>query len=119
VLEEEWLLIRPLNIFFFLVDVVGQHATAAMDFWKKRGRQDAGGSTKPGSSKRQRALADSSWTEDSEVFAAAGSRYHKNAVSLAERRRPLAERGRPLAEHGRPDQRITKTRSPLRGRHDL
>jgi hypothetical protein len=81
VLEEERLLIRPLNIFFFLVDVVGQHATAAMDFWKKRGRQDAGGSTKPGSSKRQRALADSSWTEDSEVFAAAGSRYHKNAVS--------------------------------------
>jgi hypothetical protein len=78
VLEEERLLIRPLNIFLFLVDVVGQHCTAAMDFWNKRDREDAGGSTKPGSSKRRRAVADS---DDSEVFAAARSRYHKNAVS--------------------------------------
>jgi hypothetical protein len=75
------MLILPLKFLFLHVDVVFQHATAAMDFWKKRGRQDAGGSTKPGSSKRQRALDDSSRMEDLEVFAAAGSRYHTNAVS--------------------------------------
>jgi hypothetical protein len=84
--------------------VVGQHAAAAMDFWKKRGWQGAGGSTKPGSSKRPRELAYSSRTEDSDRFAMSaggatkaasgsrkatggakktGSRNHQDAVAAA------------------------------------